>query len=98
MNKTMNRVLIQVRVNQIYRDEAREVLEDIGLDVTTAVEIFLRAVAKERRIPFSLQAVDPHDVYTEQDRLEIQEAAKEIAKGNFITQEDLMKKLKARKS
>ncbi len=98
MGEITGRVLIQVRVNKIYRDEAREVLDDIGMDVTTAVEIFLKTVAKERKIPFTLRATDPHDFYTEQDRLDIQEAAREIEKGNFITQEDLMKKIKARKS
>ncbi len=58
----MTKVLVQARISRAYRDRAREVLEDIGLDVTTAFEIFLKTVTRERKIPFVLEAGDPHDI------------------------------------
>ena len=49
-------VTIQVRVDETVKNEAALVLADAGLDLSTAVRMFLVRVAKERALPF-----DPFD-------------------------------------
>ena len=49
-------VTIQVRVDETVKDEAALILADAGLDLSTAVRMFLVRVASERSLPF-----DPYD-------------------------------------
>ena len=49
-------VTIQVRVDETVKDEAALVLADAGLNLSTAVRMFLVRVARERSLPF-----DPFD-------------------------------------
>ena len=47
---------LQVRLPRALRDSASSALEEMGLDLPTAVRLYLTKVAKTRRIPFSLEA------------------------------------------
>ena len=49
---------ISLRVEDAVKREAETIFEEIGLSMTTAINIFLKAVAREKRIPFELSA-DP---------------------------------------
>ena len=51
MSKTL-----QVRIEEGLRTEADEVLHEIGLDVPSAVRLFLTKVVQTRSIPFELKA------------------------------------------
>lgn len=84
-----DKVLIQVKIDRHYRDQARMVLEDIGLDVTTAVGIFLRTVAKQQQIPFSLTTFDPDDYLGEDQIQEMKKSQKKIAQGKYYTLEQV---------
>lgn len=47
---------LQVRVEEELRTEADDVLREIGLDVPSAVRLFLAKVVQTRSIPFELTA------------------------------------------
>ena len=47
---------LQVRLPQSLRNEAEAVLDSIGLDLPTAVRLYLKKVTQTRSIPFSLEA------------------------------------------
>jgi DNA-damage-inducible protein J len=47
---------LQVRLPRALRESASSVLEEMGLDLPTAVRLYLTKVAKTRRIPFPLEA------------------------------------------
>jgi DNA-damage-inducible protein J len=47
---------LQVRIEEDLRTEADEVLHEIGLDVPSAVRLFLTQVVQTRSIPFALKA------------------------------------------
>jgi addiction module RelB/DinJ family antitoxin len=47
---------LQVRLPRALRDNASSALEEMGLDLPTAVRLYLTKVAKTRRIPFPLEA------------------------------------------
>ena len=49
---------ISLRVDDDVKSSAEQTLNDIGLSMSTAINIFLKKVARERRIPFELSA-DP---------------------------------------
>ena len=47
---------LQVRLPNDLREEANHVLEEIGMDMSTAIRIYLKKIVQSRRIPFSLEA------------------------------------------
>ena len=49
---------ITVRVDEDTKREAEIILDDIGLNVTTLFNACLKAVVREKRIPFSLVSSD----------------------------------------
>ena len=49
---------ISLRVDDDVKRGAEQTLADIGLSMSTAINVFLRKVAREGRIPFEL-SVDP---------------------------------------
>ncbi len=49
---------LQVRVPDELRSNADQVLEDIGLDMPTAIRLYLNKIVQTRSIPFSLEASD----------------------------------------
>lgn len=51
-------VSITVQMDESLKKNFEEVLDDIGLSVSSAFTVFAKAVTKERKIPFSLEA-DP---------------------------------------
>ena len=47
---------ISLRVDDEVKRGAERTLNEIGLSMSTAINVFLRKVARERRIPFELSA------------------------------------------
>ena len=47
---------ISLRVDDDVKRDAERTFEDIGLNMSTAINIFLKAVVRENRIPFPLSA------------------------------------------
>lgn len=47
---------ISLRVDDDVKSSAEKTFDDIGLSMSTAINIFLKKVARERRIPFELSA------------------------------------------
>ena len=50
---------LQIRLDSNLRNEAQCVLNDLGMDVSTAVRIFLKQVVIERGLPFR-PTLDPY--------------------------------------
>nr|DAM40385.1 MAG TPA: addiction module antitoxin [Caudoviricetes sp.] len=49
-----------MRINPELKDEANKVFDELGLSLSGAVTIFLKAVVREQGIPFSMN-VKPND-------------------------------------
>jgi addiction module RelB/DinJ family antitoxin len=47
---------MQIRVPIQLRDEVAGILDSIGLDLPTAIRVYLSKIAQTRRIPFALEA------------------------------------------
>ena len=47
---------ISLRIDDDVKQEAEKVLKEIGMSMSSAVNIFLKTVGREKRIPFELSA------------------------------------------
>jgi DNA-damage-inducible protein J len=50
----MEKGIITVRVDEDLKQEAMELFEDIGMSMSTAINIFLKQCVKEGKFPFEL--------------------------------------------
>ena len=53
---------LQVRVPDDLREEADSVLAEIGMDMSTAIRVYLKKIVQSRGIPFSLSASSAIDL------------------------------------
>ena len=66
---------ISLRVDEELKRTAERAFDDIGLSMSTAINIFLKTVVRENRIPFELSA-DPF--YSRQNMAELERRIGEI--------------------
>lgn len=52
----MSQATISIRVDQSLKNNFDSLCEDFGLSTTAAINIFMKAVVRERRIPFEIRA------------------------------------------
>lgn len=86
---------IQVRIDSTLKKQADKVLDEIGLDLPTAIRLFLKKVVVTRAIPFELKSDLTVNGFTEEFENEVLEAAKEKDFiGPFDNMKDAIKALK----
>ena len=87
----LNAVNVTIRMDENVKKQSEQVLHELGLNMTTAINVYMRAIARQRKIPFelSLSELDPFFSETNQARLAL--SKKQIADGRIIykTEEDL---------
>lgn len=49
---------VNIKMEESVKEQAKELFAQMGLDMTTAVNLFLIAAIREKRIPFEISAVD----------------------------------------
>lgn len=69
---------ISLRVDDDVKRNAEKIFDTIGLSMSTAINVFLKTVAREKRIPFELTA-DPF--YSENNIKYLEKIAKDIDSG-----------------
>ncbi len=79
---------ISVRVEETLKKDAERTLDDIGLSMSSAINIFLKSVVRENRIPFELTA-DPFYAknnieYLEQIKNDVESGKARFATHNLI--------------
>ena len=52
---------LNIRTDKAIKDQAEEIFNKLGLNMTTAVNIFLRTAIREHGIPFELKLEVPND-------------------------------------
>jgi DNA-damage-inducible protein J len=66
---------LNIRIDDALKSQAEEILDDIGMSLSTATTIFLRQVIRYNGIPFELRA-DPF--YSPENRARLLEAMKRM--------------------
>lgn len=69
---------INLRVDDDVKKGAEQAFDDIGLSMSAAINVFLKKVARERRIPFELSA-DPF--YSESNMRHLEKVVADINAG-----------------
>lgn len=80
--------LVQVKVDRELKERAEELFSEFGLDTTTAIRMFLKAVVREQRIPLKLQkpkTKEQDPLYSPKNIAEIKKSIKSLEEGNGIT-------------
>lgn len=75
---------INLRVDDEVKRNAERTLDDIGLSMSTAINIFLKTVVRENRIPFELSA-DPF--YSKENMTELERRVEAVRSGKSTLQE-----------
>ena len=52
---------LNIRTDKMVKDQAEEIFNALGLNMTTAVNLFLRTAIREQGIPFSLKLDTPNE-------------------------------------
>lgn len=52
---------MNIRMNREVKNQAQEIFNELGLDMTTAINLFLRKAIRVRGLPFDLLLEDPKE-------------------------------------
>ena len=56
---------LNIRMDKEIKDQAEKIFNELGLNMTTAVNIFLRTAVREHGIPFELKLEVPNEITAE---------------------------------
>ena len=56
---------LNIRTDKAIKDQAEEIFNELGLNMTTAINMFLRTVVREYGIPFELKLGVPQETAAE---------------------------------
>ena len=77
---------ISLRVDDEVKRSAEQIFDDIGMSMSTAINIFLKKVARERRIPFEVSA-DPF--YSERNMAHLRRGMAALNAGKGVEHEPI---------
>ena len=75
------------------RDQAKELFAKMGLDMTTAVNMFLLTTVREKKVPFEISAVSNQDEETKYEKFfaqKLRKAEEEETHGKMRNFDDFM--------
>ncbi len=58
----MSTTTLNIRTDKVIKDQAEQIFNELGLNMTTAVNMFLRSTIREHGIPFALKLEMPNDI------------------------------------
>ena len=92
---------ISVNIDGEVKQNAQRILSEIGMDLTTAIDLLLRTIVREERIPFSLQTERAYreDAYRQYVEMELEKSKQEASDPNtkWLLHDEVMSKLKAQR-
>jgi addiction module RelB/DinJ family antitoxin len=74
--------IISVRTNPVLKRKAQEMLKKLGLDLSTAVNVYLQQIVITGGIPFRVRTAN--GFYPEEERQILQEEAEALRSGKFF--------------
>jgi len=83
---------IQIRIDKDVKEKARKTLNNLGLDMSSAVKLFLTNVVNRQGIPLDLRTENGFTLQQEQAFLDEVEEAKQSSR-RYATVDALMKDL-----
>jgi DNA-damage-inducible protein J len=95
-NKTLADKAITIRVDGLTKERAEKMLDEMGLNMTTYIASSLKALVRERRIPFAM--VTEEYISDQIILAKLAEAEKEAADPNikWLTQDEVFAPIRER--
>ena len=90
---SINDTTMTIRVNSITKRRAQSLFNDLGMDMSTAINVFLKRSIEEDRIPFEIGRIKEPNLKTRQAIKRIDDEKNLV--GPFDTVEEAMKYLDA---
>jgi DNA-damage-inducible protein J len=88
---------ISVNIDEEVKKDAQKVLSEIGMDLTTAIDLLLRTIVREERIPFDLRTKKSYseEIYRQYIRAELEESKAEASDPGtkWLSHDDVTAKL-----
>jgi len=93
----MSNAKISVNIDEDIKINAQRILSEIGMDLTTAIDLLLRTIVREERIPFDLRTEKAYreEVYKQYIRAELEKSRIEANAPDtkWLSHDDVMAKL-----
>ena len=86
----MAQTLINFRIDDSTKKQMEQICNELGINLSTAFNIFAKKVVREKRIPFDV-SIDPF--YSETNLIALNKSIKELERGKTVTK--TMEELKA---
>ena len=81
MAQTVN---VNIRMDETLKKQVEELFDEFGINMTTAITMFVKSVVRERKIPFEISAPED-DFYNEYNQAIIKKSIQELKDGKVIT-------------
>lgn len=78
----MSMVNLNIRIDNDVKKQFDEICENIGLSMSSAFNVFAKAVIRERGIPFELKEEDPF--YSSENISFLEKSKKQMDEGKFV--------------
>ncbi len=84
----MAQTLVNFRIDEKTKKEMEDICSELGITVSTALNIFIKKMTREKRIPFEV-SIDPF--YSESNMKAIEESMQQLKEGKVVvkTMEEL---------
>ena len=73
---------ISAKIENEDKSSFESILTSIGLNVSTAINAFVKATIREKGIPFELKVVDDSYIYSEENMKYLRQGIAQIESGN----------------
>lgn len=77
----MAQTLVNFRIDETTKMQMEQVCSELGLTMSTALNIFVKKVIREKRIPFDV-SIDPF--YSESNMKAIKESIEQLEEGKVV--------------
>ncbi len=84
---------IQVRVDKAEKNKASQIFERLGLDISSAVRMFIKQTIQRNTLPFSFDSTDDYDYISAMDNILAMQAEAEKNNCQDITLDEINKEI-----
>ncbi len=74
---------VNIRMDEELKKQAEQLFAEFGMNMSTAVTIFVKTVVRERKIPFEISA-PMDDFYNEYNQARLKKAIDGMNNGKFV--------------
>ncbi|MDR0818017.1 MAG: type II toxin-antitoxin system RelB/DinJ family antitoxin [Oscillospiraceae bacterium] len=89
---------LNIRIDKDLKTQAERVFGDLGMNLTTAVTVFVRQSVREGRIPFEITLGEPLNNIADRGRDALRQIREESEKRGFLSDDEIETEIQAAKA